>query len=172
MHDYRTANLLGAAALAITDRMLERVAEDTGVGTSAAAALVVLAGSPGLSGTELGRRVGSSQPAAARMIDTLLRRDLVERRPGQGREIAVRLTERGRHAAANILGARSDGLAQVLAPLDVSERETLARLLDKLLVGLYADIGNADLVCRLCDRRSCTTDACCPVGQAERERTG
>ncbi|GGL21895.1 MarR family transcriptional regulator [Nocardia jinanensis] len=172
MHDRRTANLLGTAALAVTDLMLERVTEDTGIGASAAAALVVLAGSPGLSGTELGRRVGSSQPAAARMIDTLLRREFVERRTGRGREIAVRLTDRGRRAAADILAARSDYLTQVLAPLDTSERAILAALLDKLLTGLHSDIGNADLVCRLCDRRVCTTDAQCPVREAERAQPG
>ncbi|WP_459545679.1 MarR family transcriptional regulator [Nocardia sp. X0981] len=172
MHDIRTVNLLGATALAVTDVMLGRVAEDTGIGTSAAAALVVLAGSPGLSGTELGRRIGSSQSAAARMIDTLLRRGLVERRTGQGREIAIRLTELGQRAAADILVARGGGLSHVLDPLDTSERQTLALLLDKLLTGLYADIGSADLLCRLCDRRSCTTGAPCPVGRAERDRAG
>ncbi|MGW1743335.1 MarR family transcriptional regulator [Nocardia sp. NPDC001965] len=172
MHDRRTANILGATALAVTDLMLERVADDTGIGASAAAALVVLAGSPGLSGTELGRRVGSSQPAAARMIDTLLRRELVERRPGRGREIAVRLTARGRRAAADILTARADGLAQVLTPLDASERDTLATLLGKLLTGLHADIDNADLLCRLCDRGTCAIAAPCPVRDAEPEHPG
>ncbi|WP_406274897.1 hypothetical protein OH799_02050 [Nocardia sp. NBC_00881] len=63
-------------------------------------------------------------------------------------------------------------MAQALAVLDPAERAILSGLLDKVLTGLYAEIGNADLLCRLCDRASCTTDATCPVGQAERERNG
>ncbi|MEU4344358.1 MarR family transcriptional regulator [Nocardia sp. NPDC023852] len=172
MHDPRTGNLLGAAALAVTDLMLEGVTELSGVGPSAASALVVLTVSPGLNGTELGRRVGLSQPASARMVDALVSRQLAERRPGQGREIAIRLTRRGRRTAADILAARSGRLAQALAVLDPAERAILSGLLDKVLTGLYAEIGNADLLCRLCDRASCTTDAICPVGQAERERNG
>lgn len=172
MHDDRTGNLLGAAALAVTDLMLEDVTEMSGAGPRAASALVVLATSAALSGTELGRRVGLSQSAAARMIDGLLQRGLVERRPGQGREVAIRLTRRGRTAAAGILAARRDRLTRALAVLDPSERAALSELLGKLLTGLYGEVGDADLLCRLCDRRCCTTDAICPVGQAEQERTG
>lgn len=72
MHEAaRTANLLGATALAVTDLALAGVARAAGTSTSGAAALVVLVASPGLSVTELGRRVGLSQPAAARMVDSL-----------------------------------------------------------------------------------------------------
>jgi DNA-binding MarR family transcriptional regulator len=170
MHEDRTANLLGAAALAVTDLVLAGAQERAGVSASGAAALVVLSAAPGLSVTELGRRVGLSQSAAARMVDSLERSDLLRRQPGRGREVAVHLTASGRAAARKLLATRGAGLADVLETLDEDERTVLAGLLGKLLAGLYDRVGNAELLCRLCDRGSCTTGAVCPVGQAERDR--
>ena len=156
----RTENLLGATALAVTDLMTS---------TSGAAAVTVLATSPQLSVTALGRKVGLTQSAAARMVDSLQASGLVERRPGTGREVAVALTPMGEKAAADLLAARTTTLSDVLATLDDQERATLDTLLAKLLTRLYDHVGDANLLCRLCDRHSCTTGAPCPVGQAERD---
>ncbi|GHF65803.1 DNA-binding MarR family transcriptional regulator [Amycolatopsis bartoniae] len=171
MHE-RTANLLGAAALAVADLVLAEAQRRAGVSASGAAALVVLSAAPGLSVTELGRRVGLSQPAAARMVDSLQAADLLERRPGRGREVAVHLTARGATTARELLAARGAGLTDVLGALEPVEQEALAGLLGKVLARAYDRVGNADLLCRLCDRGSCTTGDVCPVGQAERDRRG
>ncbi|MTD53920.1 MarR family transcriptional regulator [Amycolatopsis pithecellobii] len=171
MHDERTANLLGATALAVSDLMFSTARQRTALSESSAAALVVLSVTPGLSVTELGRRIGLTQSAAARMVDALEASALARRFPGQGREVAVHLTGGGRTSARRLLTARGAGLADVLAPLDADERRALADLLGKLLTGLYTQTGNAHLLCRLCDRPSCTKDAVCPVGQAERDAT-
>lgn len=170
MHDDRTANLLGAAALAVSDLVLAGAQDRAGVSASGAAALVVVSAAPGLSVTELGRRVGLSQSAAARMVDSLERSGRLRRQPGQGREVAVQLTAAGRATARKLLATRGAGLTDVLESLDEDERAALAGLLGKLLTKLYDRVGNADLLCRLCDRGSCTTGAVCPVGQAERDR--
>jgi MarR family transcriptional repressor of emrRAB len=168
MHDARAANLLGAAALTLTDLMLDDVAAAAGVGQSGSAALVVLSWSPGLSVTELGRRVGLSQPAAARMADGLETAGLVQRRAGSGRAVSVHPTRAGRQAARRLLAARSQPLGAVIAELDESDQRALTELLEKILTRLYARVGSADLVCRLCDRAACTDDTACPVGAAER----
>ncbi|MFC9763256.1 hypothetical protein [Rhodococcus jostii] len=58
--------------------------------------------------------------------------------------------------------------------MDESEQQLLADLLTMLLTGLYAQIGKAQFMCRLCDRESCTAhgDSTCPVGAAERHCLG
>ncbi|MDT7700423.1 MAG: hypothetical protein QOJ30_2748 [Pseudonocardiales bacterium] len=171
MHDRaRTANLLGAAALAVADLVTDDTTRAAGVSASGAAALVVLSASPGLSVTELGRRVGLSQPAAARMVDSLQAADLVNRRPGPGREVSVQPTSAGRHAASLLLTARGEPLGELVSVLDEGEQDTLADLLAKLLTRLYTRVGSSELLCRLCDRASCTASAPCPVGKAEREQ--
>lgn len=171
MHDAnRTANLLGATALAVTDLALAGATKAAGTSASGSAALVVLSASPGLSVTELGRRVGLSQPAAARMVDSLEAGGLVERRPGPGRWVSVKPTAAGKRAARAMLAARGTPLNQIVDVLDETERKSLDELLAKLLTRLYAEVGNADRLCRLCDRAGCVHDgAVCPVGQAERD---
>lgn len=169
MHDdVRMANLLGAAALALTDLLLGGATRAAGVSASGAAALVVLSASSGLSVTELGRRVGLSQPAAARMVDGLEADGYVERRPGTGRAVTVRLTRAGRQAARRLLTARAAPLTDVVGVLDEAEQAALTELLERLLTRLYPRIGSAEVLCRLCDRAACTADATCPVGVAER----
>ncbi|MUL44195.1 MarR family transcriptional regulator [Streptomonospora sp. PA3] len=170
MHETdRAANLLGATALAVTDLALAGATAAAGVSSSGAAALVALSSAPGLSVTELGRRVGLSQPAAARMVDSLEEDGLVERRRGPGRWVAVRPTDAGRMAADRVLAARAAPLSEAVADLDEQDREALSRILAGVLARLYGEIGDAQRMCRLCDRAGCVRDAgVCPVGEAER----
>jgi MarR family transcriptional repressor of emrRAB len=165
----RVANLLGATALAVTDVALSETTSTAGVSASGAAALLALSASPGLSVTELGRRVGLSQPTAVRMVDSLESGGLVGRRRGEGRSVSVTLTNSGQRTARKLLAARGAPLTEIVAVLDEDEQIALAGLLSKLLTGLYEEIGNAYLICRLCDRKSCVRGAVCPVGQAERD---
>lgn len=172
MHDVgRTSNLLGATALAISDAMLATATQAAGASASGAAALVtLLSAEPGMSVTELGRRIGLTQPAAARMVDSLQNDQLVRRRPGPGKSVRVRLSAKGKRAARRLLAARADPLAELVSTLDERSQQQLAELLPTLLARLQADVGNPDLLCRLCDRAACTRDAACPVGQAAREQ--
>jgi MarR family transcriptional regulator, negative regulator of the multidrug operon emrRAB len=168
MHDStRTANLLGAAALAVTDLQLGGATTPAGVSASGSAALVMLAHAPGLSVTELGRRIGLSQPAAARMVDSLERLGLVERRPAIGRAVAVHPTRSGRRCSTAVLAGRQGLLTELVAVLSEAELQALDGVLTKLLTTLEGRIGHPDVVCRLCDRPACIAHgALCPVSQA------
>ena len=171
MHDnQRTANLLGATALAVSDALLAGATGAAGTSASGAAALVVLDAAPGLSVTELGRRVGLSQSAAARMVDSLEAAGLAERRPGPGRWVTVYPARAGTRAVQQLLGARAAPLTELLAGLDDDEQAQLTALLEKLLTRIYAEVGNNELICRLCDRPGCTASGACPVGEADRAR--
>ncbi|MBQ0863602.1 MULTISPECIES: MarR family winged helix-turn-helix transcriptional regulator [unclassified Streptomyces] len=171
MHDeIRTANLLGAASLALSDRLLAGVTAAAGTSSSGAAALVVLSTDPGLSVTELGRRVGLSQSAAARMVDGLEKQGLIRRESTWGRWVAIHPTDAGTRAAHSLLTSRGEALTGALRHLDEDEQAQLDALLSKLLAGLYRQPGDAERLCRLCDRGVCVRDdATCPVGQADRE---
>ena len=169
----RLANLLGAVVLNLSDRMTAAAATAAGVSLSGTAALVTLAESPGLGGTELGHRIGLSQPACARMLDQLAARGLVRRQEKTGRSVAVVLTRTGRAAAARALRARQEVLTTALTRLTAGERAALEPALESLLRGLHAELRSDDLMCRLCDRACCIADdAVCPVGQAQREVSG
>ena len=172
MHDLnRTANLLGATALAAADLLLAGATRRAGLSASGAAALVVLSSSTGLSVTELGRRVGLSQSAATRMVESLEADGLARRQRASSRFVTVRLTARGRRAARDVLDGRQASLAEVVAGLDPDDQEALADVLEKVLSRLYGEIASSELICRLCDRGLCTAGTACPVGAAERSAT-
>lgn len=171
MHDlHRTANLLGAASLALTDLALSDATHARRLSTSSSAAMVSLHANPGLSVSELGRRVGLSQPAACRMVDSLEADGLVQRVQSSinRRWTTVQPTPEGDELTLQLLEGHNAPLAAIVEKLDDSDQQTLTGLLEKILTHLYNEVGEAQRICRLCDRDSCAQSAPCPVGQAER----
>jgi DNA-binding MarR family transcriptional regulator len=155
-HTSREANLLGACALAIAER-LPPAAQD--------AALVAL--SDWLAGAtvdRLARVLGLTHSGAVRLVDRLESENLVERRPGaDGRSRALFLTPAGHRVAAEAQAARFAALEEVLAPLSDSERVELTALLERLLDGMTTDHESAGHICRLCDAHVCGHPDRCPV---------
>ena len=97
--DERTANLLGALALTLSDRAAAAVQADAGVSRSDAAALVTLRNYAEGEPLDLLRRaLALSHPGVVRLADRLQARGLVERHRGDrdGRAVALRLTAAGR----------------------------------------------------------------------------
>ena len=160
----RVDQLLGVTALAAIDRLRAAVAAVAGVSEAEAGALVHLQAWPGDSVGDLAGVVDRSQPAAVRMVDRLVDRGLVERRPGADRRtIALALTQAGSRAANAILAARASALSSLLNGLSSDERDALERLLEDVVAGVADDRPTALHVCRLCDRGACCSGPGCPL---------
>ncbi|WP_094289554.1 MarR family winged helix-turn-helix transcriptional regulator [Mycobacterium lehmannii] len=173
MHDGQLINVLGACSLAISDLLTGVVTETAHTSRSGSSALGVLLQAGDLSVSELGRRIGLSQPAAARMVDSLERLGYVRRQPGGGREVQVTLTRAGARTARRLLQRRSELMTTLLKELDDDEIRALSTLLNKVATNVYRQLGNANVICRLCDRRECVSTAPrCPVGLAAGEPPG
>jgi hypothetical protein len=113
-----------------------------------------------IGGVKIGR-FGMTAPA---------KQGLVHKEASWGAWVRLQLSDLGAQAAHTLLACRSDVLRQALDRLDDSEREHLGQLLSKVLAGLYRQPGDAERICRLCDRCACVQDgATCPVGQADRD---
>jgi MarR family transcriptional repressor of emrRAB len=165
----RQANLLGAVALAVGDRVRAAVDEGAGQGSSAPAALVSLAGY--LEGSPIDSLRGPldlSHSAAVRVVDRLVASGLAQRRPGADRRsVAIALTPEGRRAAAEAAAARERALEEALADLSLAEREQLAALHEKVLAALTDGRRSAGRICRLCDADACGHEqGRCPVTRA------
>src|SRR3954449_2782549 len=122
----RRANMLGAFALAVADRV--RVETEAAVGHSgaAAAALVMIAQFPDRSVEFLRRAIGLSHPAAVRVVDGLVDQKLVRRRTvGRGPAVALTPTAAGRRAARRVLDVRREVLAGALPGLSPREATML-----------------------------------------------
>ncbi len=160
-------NLLGALSLALTDRVEAALEATLGVGGNAGAALLSIGTRPGESIDQLSRVLGLTHSATVRMVDRLeqpgwVRRDRWVR---DGRTAALTLTATGRSAFRRLLKARSTALNQVTGVLGDREKETLRKLLTKMLASLPDDRAEARHICRMCEHGMCV-GVRCPVGSA------
>ncbi len=160
--DHVAANVTGALALAIADRL---------DADSRAAALITLLERSALTIEWLRRIVGLSHSAAVRLVDRLADEGLVDRRPGPDRRsVSILLTARGRRAAERLRRKRETTLVSLLAPLEPEECRTLLALTEKVLAGAVTGRWEARLICRLCDHGVCAAAGSCPVDRAATER--
>jgi MarR family transcriptional regulator, negative regulator of the multidrug operon emrRAB len=165
----RDANLLGAFALAVAERLETATREAAAHGGSAPAALSALdTFLDGSSIDAMRKPLGLTHSAAVRLVDRLAGAGLVRRAAGEdGRSVAVFLTPAGRRAAGRVRDGRMRALAELLGPLDESEREGLTRLHEKLLAALTWGRADAGRICRLCDADACGhEEGRCPVTRA------
>ena len=162
----RTANLLGALALVLTDRMTEETQTRAMHGAAAPAVVVSIGADPGLSVGALAQTVGLTHSATVRLVDRLARDELVERRGGtDGRSVGLHLTRRGIARRRAILKGRNQILSEALAALPVNDQAALTPLIEALLGAITQDRQQADHICRLCDEDICP-EATCPVESA------
>lgn len=161
MTDDRTANLLGALALALTDRLIEETETRAKHGAAAPAALVSIGVAPGEPIDQLARTLALSHSATVRLIDRLAADGLVERRSlPDGRAVGLHLTRSGTARRRAILSGRRRVLGEVLAPLSAKQQDSLTALAETLLGRMTAGRQSADHICRLCDEDACPQESC------------
>ena len=157
----RTTNLLGALALAITDRIGSQLNDTLHRAGETPAAMVVLGYAPGLSVEILRQVLGLSHPGTVRLIDRLAEDNLVERRPAlDGRAVALHLTANGRKLRTRLMDRRLDAIEPALTDLTAEERATLGHLLAKILKTMPDSEMHKHRICRLCAVRLCND---CPI---------
>jgi MarR family transcriptional repressor of emrRAB len=157
----RTANLLGAAALAIADTVAGAISKSQGHSDAARAALAVMLQWPPRSIGHLAKVLGRSHSATVRLIEELESRGLVAKHSGDDRRaVVVKLTAQGRREAQRMIAARGEVLDGMVGKLGNAERRELTRLLEKLLPMLTPDREASDHICRLCELAACPQNRC------------
>lgn len=157
----RTANLLGAVALAVADRIETTARQIINRAGETPAALVVIGYGLGPTNEGLRRILGLSHPGAVRLVDRLAADGLVERRAGRDkRSIALYLTDQGHRTRDALLKGRLASIRPLLDPLTPSESETLGRILAKVLSAIPDTDLDRCRLCRYCDDRACVD---CPI---------
>lgn len=161
----RTANLLGALALAVTDKIEQAAHAVLGRGGETPAAVVVIGYGAGLTNDRLRRILRLSHPGSVRLVDRLVADGLVERRPGRNsREIALHLTTEGMQVRERLLAERLATVGSMLDVLSEREQSDLADLLAKALSRYDTTEMERYALCRYCDDRVCTN---CPLPTAK-----
>lgn len=157
----RTTNLLGALALAVTDRIETRMRETLDRSGEAAAALIVLGYVPGISIEVLRQVLKLSHPGTVRLIDRLEKDGVVARRKADdGRTVALHLTPKGDALRDRLMERRLDALESTLEGLTAEERRIFGNLLAKVLKSIPETEIDKHHICRLCSARLCSS---CPI---------
>lgn len=165
MSKLRTANLLGALACEIAERLDQMLKDHPNATDSAAAALNVIGFYEGCSNNALSRALKLSHTTTVRLIDKLAAQGLVERREGTDRRaVSLFLTKRGREQARTVVRDRCLALGQVVDVLSERQRNQFDKLAEVLLRSLTTSAEEADHICRLCDDGACPASDC-PVHQ-------
>jgi DNA-binding MarR family transcriptional regulator len=162
------ANISGAFARALSDKMDAAVTETTGLSTSACYAIVTIGTEPGNSIETLRRMLSLEHSSLVRLIDRLERLGILHRtrgKPGDKRQVLIDLTEKGHGLFQDILTARHRVLQRLVAFLDPGERDTLKTLVEKIMQTVVNPGDDQHFVCRLCDPKFCPQDIC-PVNRA------
>jgi MarR family transcriptional regulator, negative regulator of the multidrug operon emrRAB len=171
------ANALGALALVLSDRISSAAGVVATQGPSAPAALVALNEFlDGGSINQLRAVLGLTHSGTVRLVDRLEGEGLIRREAAQdARAVSLRLTRRGRVAAARIHGARQAVLQDALSSLTDDDLVSLGRALDVILETVTMvrqkeraknPVDAPAWLCRLCDFEACEREAGkCPVAQ-------
>jgi DNA-binding MarR family transcriptional regulator len=166
MSRLRTANLLGALAGEVANRLDRQLKTHPNQTNSSAAALNIIAYYEGCTNARLAKALRLSHPAAVRLVDKLEAEGLVESRDAaDGRAVALHLTGAGKAQARTILEGRCATLSGLIDVLSGEEQAQFAHCLEKILVSLTETPDHADYICRLCDDIACPPENC-PVHQA------
>ncbi len=99
-------------------------------------AVVLESGDEGVRQKDIAEKLGINAPALTEQIDRLEAERYLERcvNPNDKRSTLVKLTEKGRARAYEVMDERQEHAAAFCAALSEEEKDTLLALLDKLLV--------------------------------------
>jgi DNA-binding MarR family transcriptional regulator len=171
----RDATILGAAALAVTDRAMTAAASEDALSPSTAAALSALRHFLNDATLDQLRSVlGLTHSGTVRLVDRLCDSGLTTRGPGSdGRSRIVRLTERGAEIADEVTEERLSAIDALTTGLSTAEKRTLVELLGRVLANVVATKDGGAWTCRLCSVSACGRErGLCPTANAASERFG
>jgi MarR family transcriptional repressor of emrRAB len=174
----RLANLIGAWALAVADRLSAATSAAAGRGAQGPAALVALHEFAGAGTIEnLSQVLGLTHSAAVRLVDGLVADGYVSRgrSTGDRRAVSLLLTTAGRAAARRISHARAQAVEATLDGLTDAQRRSLTALVERLTSDMAAlRLGERrqgaapprGWLCRMCDFEACgRPEGRCPAAR-------
>lgn len=163
----RVANLLGALALAVTDRVCSDL-QSVGFNANEAATLTTVAANPGLRIRDVATILHHSHSATVRLVAALAARNLLHKTAGHDRrEAKLSLSADGQAAVEAIHRERRRRLEEIVADLPPEQLAPLRNALEVLLTSLATDDVETFRICRLCDETTCDAQIC-PVESAYR----
>ena len=141
-------NVFGALILGLSDALISEVYKVAPEPGQAASLITLLRHEPGMTIEKLRRIFGLSHPGTVRLVDRMIKENLVEKRSStvDRRAVALFLSDKGEKLCNEILNARQVRLAETLALLEQDERKTYINLTKKLLLGTIKNENHANSI--------------------------
>lgn len=156
-------NRLGALANAISDRLQRELIPTAPVSNSQISVLVILHSFPGASIEDLSQALDLSHSNLVRAVQQAQQMGFLNKKPGKdARSNELFITPAGEAILTNFYREREEQMQTVLAVLSAEEQQTLAALVNKLLIHFPDGRENDGRICRYCDIDLCTR-ADCPM---------
>jgi DNA-binding MarR family transcriptional regulator len=163
----RAANLLGALAVGLNDRILAALEASLELPANSIAVLLAVDAEPGLSIEEIRAPLGLAQTTAARLVAGLVSQGLVlrELHRGDARSLSLRTSELGHRRVLRAKIARSQLIRGLVEHVPWFWIPRLIRMAERLLGALAKHPGTSGQLCRFCNHAVCRVDptAPCPV---------
>jgi DNA-binding MarR family transcriptional regulator len=157
----RTENLVGALALALSDRLYDVLASSSGLRVPDAAVLNVVGQFPGGTIESVRAVLGITHGGVVRIVDRLAVAGLIERRPGpDARSLSLHLTAAGTALWQAQTLARAAWLADLVRRMPNDVRPHVEPVVSALLTALTPNDEVAETTCRLCDESVCPQRRC------------
>jgi DNA-binding MarR family transcriptional regulator len=158
----QTANILGALALLIQDRVQTRWQEELGLSPMAAATLIQVEWESGCSIELAARYIGLSHSATVRIVDKLVEAGLVskDRTDKDARVQSLKLTRAGKRIEQQLHAARNKVTDELLSLLPPQQVDALGSSIGTILRGAVTDPVESYTTCRVCDENRCQVEIC------------
>ena len=159
----RTANILGALAIALSGRITAETSVAGGLSPSSVSALIQVHFYPGISVEQLRNQIGLSHSASVRVVDVLEGMGLIGRRrmPGvDARVISLFTTDKGRDLAKEVLKVRGSITKPIVASFSADDQLLIERMLCEIIMRIVRPGPEQEYVCRFCDLSECPQETC------------
>lgn len=159
----RTANILGALAVALSGRITSETSALSGVSPSAVSALIQIHFYPGICVEQIRSQIWVSHSATVRVIDSLEDAGLIERRRVDGRDgrvMSLFMTDRGAGVVTEVLNRRNSITRAMVTSFPPHEQPLVERVVCGLISSLVQPGPEQEYVCRFCDLSACPQDQC------------
>jgi DNA-binding MarR family transcriptional regulator len=168
MEMQRLANLVGALALTLTDRMVREMCKEAGLPESSVSALIVMHQRPAVNVDGVARVLNLAHSSTVRLINRLENAGLVSHRSGADRRNhELLLTHDGEKLVDRMLYRREQTVLELLQRDHFGEVDTsFVTEIERLLSIAACDPMACARICRLCNTKTCDLTRC-PVELAE-----
>jgi MarR family transcriptional regulator, negative regulator of the multidrug operon emrRAB len=160
----KSANLLGALSLALTDKFSAAMEEELGIGGIAGSALVLIDAETDITIESLAKVLHTAQSSLTRAVQQLVNLGHVKKLPGKDRRtLILKITAKGEKKLSRMLERRAVILDAALSVLPREAQAGFSASLEVILSELLQSPEDRFKVCRLCDEDSCGEQSECPV---------